>query len=1615
MFRWFPSNSTRRTNRTPRARFGLTSLESRLAPAVFTVMNTNDSGAGSLRQAILDAAMPDRPGMDEITFDPSVTGMITLTSPLVINSELLITGPGANTLSVSGNKAVRVFEVNDSASSTIRATIRNLTIRDGAATQGSGFLVGQNDELVLTGCHVTGNTSSGIGGGVLVAAGGDLMVTGSTFSLNQASIGGAVYFTGTPAGGSIDFANTTISGNSAGVGGGVAVAGFPGDVLLRNSTILQNKATTGQGGGVVRLSGAGSISLVSSIVQGNTTVAGSGPDIATSGVVNYRNSLLGNSSGISSLVDQGGNLAFGTNPFVGSLALNGGRVPSHAVLAGSPVIDKGLNPATALETDIRGVTRSFGKTDIGAFELATAGIPTVQGTFMDVTSTGGSSYTFQLTYRDDTWINVANLSTGQDVSVSGPNGFLAFATFVSVDQPTNGSPRVATYSLTPPGGAWDGLDNGTYTVTMAAKAVYDNAANPVPGGDIGQFRVAADANSFLVTTTADSGPGSLRSAIGLANASAGTTDTITFDPMVFTGSKTIVLTTGSIAITDSVMIQGLGASVIAVSGNSADRIFTLDDGKAGAIQVTITDLTFTGGIATGPGGAISMVDETLELNGVVFSNNRTTGTGLGAGGGAIAITGPGTLIATNTTFTGNKATGVGGDGGAIRAADGSTVNLFGSTLSGNTANGDGGGLYQSAVSLPSSFAIISSAIVNNAATDLVGDGGGVFFLGTPSAAGATVRNSTISGNVAVAMGGGIAVNSLGADLRIQNSTITENSAGGTSKGGGVAQIGGPGKLVFESTIVSGNYNTLAPDVSTTGIATFTTSALGSMVGIATYQDLGNNLPVGVALGLGALANNGGTTMTHLPNAGSLVIDRGSNPAGLFTDQRGMNRVDGVAADIGAVEVSSAGAPVASAGPFANVIAVGGTIYDILVTYKDDVAVDSTTFGNNDIRVTGPNGFSAFAKFVSADAPGNGTPRVVTYRLDAPGGMWDGADAGLYTVSLEPSQVTDTSGNAAAAVTFGTFIVNLSTTYVVTNNNDAGAGSLRDALSRSNLTSAPDTITFDPTFFGVNRTIALTTGQLTIANPVVVQGTGASMLTVSGSNASRVFEVNDGSALTSAAVSINGMTITGGKASTEGGGLYLFDEMLSLTNVVVANNRSTTGSGGGIFVASKRATLTLTDSVVSGNTAGMSMSGGGIRVDSAATLTLIRSTVTGNVAQLRGGGIYFNNGGSLTVDSSAITGNVAQSKDGGGIYFFGIIAPPGLSIRNSTISGNSANTQGGGIALVSVTGVPVIQNSTITNNFAGSGLGGGISRMFGVDGVTLSSTIVAGNISANVPDMYFDTVTDVTTMKSLIGVSDVGNANFIGTNNLMGTLGAPLDPMLMPLASNFGKTPTHALMAGSPAINTGSNPSGAMFDQRGPGFVRVAGGAADMGAFEVQAAPTVGDLIINDGSVQRSRVISITVPFSNLVNFTGAPETAFKLEKIVGGVPVGTVVLNVDLSGSTPGQTMAKLTFAGPLTEYSSLADGNYRLTIMAGLVNDYSLNALDGNADETGGDNYVSAAGAIYRLYGDVDGDRTVSTSDFLAFRLGYLGSSIALDFEGDGIVNGSDFLQFRIRFLSSI
>ncbi|MBI3249745.1 MAG: right-handed parallel beta-helix repeat-containing protein [Deltaproteobacteria bacterium] len=404
------------------------------------------------------------------------------------------------------------------------------------------------------------------------------------------------------------------------------------------------------------------------------------------------------------------------------------------------------------------------------------------------------------------------------------------------------------------------------------------------------------------------------------------------------------------------------------------------------------------------------------------------------------------------------------------------------------------------------------------------------------------------------------------------------------------------------------------------------------------------------------------------------------------------------------------------------------------------------------------------------------------------------------------------------------------TFTVLNNLDGGEGSLRAAISNANGAAGADTIVFDA---GVTGSIVLTTGQLSITDSVDIQGPGAATLTVSGNNASRVFYLYSPSA--NIAVSISGLTITGGAAS-RGAGINNLDEDLTLDGVVVSGNTATS-DGGGLWADGFSMDLTIRNSTISGNSSGSD--GGGIYVeDTGGPLLIQNTTISGNSASSDGGGVYFYDPDSdVTIETSTISGNSAGGS-GGGIYLYDTDGGT-FTIRNSTIANNTASSDGGGVYFEDPDDPVVIELTTISGNTA-SGAGGGVAADSGP--ITVLQSIIADNSAASDSD-----VNGGTFEVSFSLIEDPGGASI--TDN--GDNVFNQDPQLGPLQDNGGSTETQAIPDTSPAFDA-AGASCLATDQRGvsrPQFTD-----CDMGAFELEpalstdpcdtATPTLG-CIVND--------------------------------------------------------------------------------------------------------------------------------------------------------------------------
>ena len=414
-----------------------------------------------------------------------------------------------------------------------------------------------------------------------------------------------------------------------------------------------------------------------------------------------------------------------------------------------------------------------------------------------------------------------------------------------------------------------------------------------------------------------------------------------------------------------------------------------------------------------------------------------------------------------------------------------------------------------------------------------------------------------------------------------------------------------------------------------------------------------------------------------------------------------------------------------------------------------------------------------------------------------------------------------------------------TTITVTNGNDSGPGSLRQALADA---TDGDTINFDASV----GSVTLTTAELAITKNVTLSG-APQMVTVARASQTefRIFHVLPGHS-----VEIDGLTISGGHITGgNGGGILNDNSTLTIAHCTVQANAIASFSGnnfgGGIH---NSGTMTLNQVIVNNNNAPPPAipSGGGI--SNTGTMIIIAGTVQGNMGFFSGGGIY--NTGMLTITGSTILNNQLGNPghfggSGGGIVNYGT-----MTIQDSTISGNTAlggdlqGGDGGGISGDNNT----ITNSTITGNSAhhGGGIAGG-GNIAHTTFSTNSATIAGGAL-------YLTSSLELGNTILKAGTSGVNIFNNGGTvtshgynvcsDNGSGFLNGPgdqinTDPMLGPLQNNGGPTFTHALLPGSPAIDAG-DPNFTpppYYDQRGPVFWRVRNGRIDSGSFEVQAATT----------------------------------------------------------------------------------------------------------------------------------------------------------------------------------
>jgi hypothetical protein len=739
--------------------------------------------------------------------------------------------------------------------------------------------------------------------------------------------------------------------------------------------------------------------------------------------------------------------------------------------------------------------------------------------------------------------------------------------------------------------------------------------------------------------------------------------TVTFTPPAFGASVAIAGSPG--------LISGGHAQVTATANNiigsynvsASTRGAT--SGVDFALQNTCAAITVTNSSNAGSGSLRQAIADICAGGTINFAGNYTINL-------AATLT-----IDKNMTIDGNGHTVTVSGQDAVRVfmvSNGFTFNLDHLNVAGGFAI-FGGGIGNAGI-----LTIANSTFSANSAAF----GGGIDNYGTLS-----ITNSTFSGNHVDITGGGI-INE--GTLSITNSTFSANSAG--NFGGGIDNFG---ILTIANSTFSANSASLGGGIrDNSGTTTLRNTILanstfgGNCSGAIT--DGGNNIDNGTTCGfsasgsmssadplLGSLANNGGATLTFalLPgsaaiNAGSTAICSAAPVNGL--DQRGMSRPG--ACDIGAFESSG----------FALTVSSGN---------NQSTMLNSAFASPLVVGVASPSGEPVNGGTVTFLPPTPGASAVIT---GSPAIISGGQASVTAVANGIPGSYNVNASTRGASVGADFALQNTCGTFIVTNSNDDGSGSLRQAIAN---VCPGGTINF-----AGNYTIYLA-GTLTIDKNMTIDGAGHTV-TVSGDTLNdgsgnvRVFYVNSG-----VIFNLSYLIITKGY-SNSGGGIDNEGGTVTITNSTLSANIAT--FGGGIL---NYGLLTITNSTFSGNSA---PSGGGI--DNYGPLTITNSTFSANSAGTSGISMD-NHTGIVTITNSTFSGIGRGISNGVGT----------VTLRNTIL----ANSTGGNCSGAITDGGNNIDDGT-TCGFSASGSMSSTNPLLGTlgsyGGPTQTFALLPGSAAIN---------------------------------------------------------------------------------------------------------------------------------------------------------------------------------------------------------------------------------------------------------------------------------------------
>lgn len=687
----------------------------------FSVSNGNDSGPGSLRQAVLDSEAD--PGPNSIVFIGNFkvnlsSGFLDVTQPLTITGN----GAGNTIIDAGGTSRIIRFTELDNAS------VIGITFQNGFQSPNGGAInIRRVNDFQILNCQFLNNTSKGyFGGGAVLSRLTNLTVTGSDFSNNSAindpaASGGAII---QDKGGNLTVINSTFSNNTSIRAGGAIESNSPDDITLTGVTFFSNTTTGPPGnGGAMHITGAANSMISGSFVTKNTAANeggglwnGAGQMTITSTVISD-NSANGDDAGASGgggIYNEGGTIITDENTTITRNLATTGITGS----GGGVLVAGGTFTATGTKISSNQSNRAGGGIEVrNRTSDSSPAIISLTNTSLDA--------------------NITGVNTGTGAPGNGGGLHVSGASNVTV---SNGT--VALNDASSEGG---GLWNGTGTMNVSGAIIKKNMAHGIDadngGGGIfnndGTLTVeGADIRNNLADGTAGSG-GGIFSTSGIVTIS----NTSIRNNSANRAGGGVEVIDGTV---DFVNVQLSNNDVNGVAGTPAP-------GNGGGLHVTglSTAVTFTGstinrneasreggGLWNQAGSTLTIDTSTIDRNSA-FANatNTTGGGGIFNNGGILEVTA--STISNNNLINGAPTLnpdGIGIAGGGIFNNTNGVATVFRSTISNNNGLILGGGIYNAG----NSMAVSASTITQNTADF----GGGIYGDSDVSLNSTIVANNT---------------------------------------------------------------------------------------------------------------------------------------------------------------------------------------------------------------------------------------------------------------------------------------------------------------------------------------------------------------------------------------------------------------------------------------------------------------------------------------------------------------------------------------------------------------------------------------------------------------------------------------------------------------------------------------------------------------------------------------------------------------------------------------------------------------------------------------------------------------------------------------------------------